>query len=279
MATPFNSILHPTDFSPLSDLAFKHALALAIKAQADFTICHVMPDRRREIDWKAFPSVRSILEQWGYLPPGSKQADVAAQLGIKVEKTSVISRSPVGPIVATVDRFAADFLVLASQGREGLPRWLQASVAEPVARISRVKTLFVSGNCKGFVKDHTGEISIRRILVPIDYHPNAAAAMQTAIQLAEINGNPESVEIIALHIGKALLPEPFIPTTANVLWRTEPAQGDVATTLIDKAATTASDLIIMATAGHQGFIDAIRGSTTEQVLRRAPCPVLAVPLT
>ena len=39
----------------------------------------------------------------------------------------------------------------------------------------------------------------------------------------------------------------------------------------------AANLIMMATAGHQGFLDALRGSTTERVLRHAPCPVLAVP--
>ena len=31
-------------------------------------------------------------------------------------------------------------------------------------------------------------------------------------------------------------------------------------------------MIVMPTAGHQGFLDALRGSTTEQVF----CPVLAV---
>ena len=30
-------------------------------------------------------------------------------------------------------------------------------------------------------------------------------------------------------------------------------------------------------AGRDGFPDALRGSTTERVLRRAPCPVLAIP--
>jgi nucleotide-binding universal stress UspA family protein len=33
----------------------------------------------------------------------------------------------------------------------------------------------------------------------------------------------------------------------------------------------------MATAGHQGLFDDLRGSTTERVLRDAPCPVLAIP--
>jgi nucleotide-binding universal stress UspA family protein len=33
----------------------------------------------------------------------------------------------------------------------------------------------------------------------------------------------------------------------------------------------------MATQGHHGVLDALRGSVTERVLRRAPCPLLAVP--
>ena len=38
------------------------------------------------------------------------------------------------------------------------------------------------------------------------------------------------------------------------------------------------DLIVMATEGRHGFIDALKGTTTERVLRGAPCPVLAVPI-
>jgi nucleotide-binding universal stress UspA family protein len=43
------------------------------------------------------------------------------------------------------------------------------------------------------------------------------------------------------------------------------------------AAVCQADLIAMATAGHQRYLHASRGSTTERVLRYVPCPVLAVP--
>ncbi len=36
-------------------------------------------------------------------------------------------------------------------------------------------------------------------------------------------------------------------------------------------------LIAMTTHGHDGFPDVLRGSVTDQVLRGAPCPLLAVP--
>jgi nucleotide-binding universal stress UspA family protein len=36
------------------------------------------------------------------------------------------------------------------------------------------------------------------------------------------------------------------------------------------------DLVVMTTQGRHGFMDALRGSTTERVLREARCPLLAV---
>ena len=49
-------------------------------------------------------------------------------------------------------------------------------------------------------------------------------------------------------------------------------------TLLRRAADEIkADLIVMPTAGRAGVFDALRGSTTERVLRRAPCPLLAVP--
>ena len=38
-----------------------------------------------------------------------------------------------------------------------------------------------------------------------------------------------------------------------------------------------ADLLVLTTHGKHGFLDALRGSTTEHVIRRARCPVLAVP--
>jgi nucleotide-binding universal stress UspA family protein len=47
--------------------------------------------------------------------------------------------------------------------------------------------------------------------------------------------------------------------------------------LLRTALEEEADLIVMATAGHDGFLDAIRGSTTERVLHGTRCPLLAVP--
>jgi nucleotide-binding universal stress UspA family protein len=51
--------------------------------------------------------------------------------------------------------------------------------------------------------------------------------------------------------------------------------GDPATTILASAEQV--DLIAMPTKGHQGILDALRGSSTEFVVGHSPCRVLAVP--
>lgn len=46
--------------------------------------------------------------------------------------------------------------------------------------------------------------------------------------------------------------------------------------ILGTASAIDASLIVMPTAGHQGFLDAIRGSTTERVLQACRCPLLAV---
>ena len=54
-------------------------------------------------------------------------------------------------------------------------------------------------------------------------------------------------------------------------------QGPVVDTIAQVADELEADLIVMATAGHRNFLDALRGSTTEGVVRRARRALLAVP--
>jgi nucleotide-binding universal stress UspA family protein len=87
-------------------------------------------------------------------------------------------------------------------------------------------------------------------------------------------------EIRILHVGKNV---PVIATISTPSHRApmhvpvELRDGDVVEGILDAVAEMQANLIGMATVGHRGPLDALRGSTTERVLRQAPCPVLAVP--
>jgi nucleotide-binding universal stress UspA family protein len=53
--------------------------------------------------------------------------------------------------------------------------------------------------------------------------------------------------------------------------------GAPAAIILEQAAATAATMIVMGTHGHTALYDLLVGSTTHQVLRKAPCPVLIVP--
>ncbi|MBI1831092.1 MAG: universal stress protein [Planctomycetes bacterium] len=53
-------------------------------------------------------------------------------------------------------------------------------------------------------------------------------------------------------------------------------EGDPATVIAETAEETDADLVVMGTSGRTGLTRFVMGSVAEDVLRRAPCPVLTV---
>ena len=273
---PFvESILLPSDFSEASHAAFDHALALALYLQASFEILHVVTDDRALDDWSHAPAVRQTLERWGLLEPGSPRSAVKERLSIEVGKLNVRSRDPVKAIVADIERAPVDLVVLATEGRDGAPRWLRPSIAEGVARKSRSMTLFVPKGIAGFVSADDGRIAIKRILLPVDRKPSPTAAVNYAARAA-VMSREDSVEIELLHVGSGEAPWPVLPDLQSCAWRKRQREGDPVEQIRRAADELSADLIVMPTEGRKGILGTLRGSVTERVLRGAPCPLLAV---
>jgi len=138
--------------------------------------------------------------------------------------------------------------------------------------------------------------AIKKILVPTDFSPHADEAFRVAHTLARATG----AEVIVFHVarppavvseGGALLTEPG--KAATNLWDRfrEMQSGDpkvrvehrviVAdrpgpTHILELLDTLGCDLIVMGTHGRRGLRQVIFGSVTEEVVRRARCPVMVV---
>jgi nucleotide-binding universal stress UspA family protein len=83
-----------------------------------------------------------------------------------------------------------------------------------------------------------------------------------------------------LHVGTAGdMPAIHPPQVPGWQWDRVTKVGDVVDTILDTAQRTRADLIVMSTDGRNGFLDALRGSHSERILRRSPCPLLAIPET
>lgn len=273
-APPVESILHPTDFSEGSRVAFYHALKGALLMKSQLTLMHVAPDL--DSDWSDFPGVRDTLERWHLLPPNSPPAAVP-KLGIDVSK--VVSRGrPVDAVLHYLDKHPADLIVLAAHQYEGRMRWLKQSVAEPLARQAQEMTLFIPGEHPGFVSAKDGSASLQRVLIPVAATPRAQPAVDAAARLARVLQAPRGVFTL-LHVGpKGAMPAVECPAVAGWDWQRVTREGDVIGTIVDSAAQSKVDLIVMATDGRNGFLDALRGSHSERVLREAPAPLLTVPV-
>jgi nucleotide-binding universal stress UspA family protein len=268
---PFvKSIFHPSDFSKASEIAFAHALAIALIRKTKLVIMHAGGDRFE--DWAQFPPVRTTLEKWHVLAPGSPRSAVFEKLAVRVAKVSAAG-DPVRASIYHIEKQQPDLVVLATAGRRGLPRWLKPSVAQAIAHRTNAMTLFVPRACRPIVSSE-GVVHLRRILLPVDHHPNAEGAAIRAVRAAEAFGD-EPVEILLLHVNGSRLPEFNHPESQACVWKELRREGDVVAAIL--AAAEEADLIVMATEGRQGVFDALRGSVTERVVRGAPCPILAVP--
>ncbi len=275
---PIRAVLHPTDLTPSGTPAFAHALRLAAAARTKLYVLHADPkDAEDADDWSAYPPVRRTLTSWGMLEEGSSPRAVFEQLGVQIAKVRMPERDAMRAILRFLDGHPSDVIVLATEGRDGMPRWLHGSIAEPVARAAETATLFVPRGARAFVAPDNGAVSLRRVLIPVDRRPPPTYALRVAWEITRLLG-AEGAILQLLHVGSATDPaavevDPGTwPTVEHVV-----RSGDVVEQILAVASEGPADMIAMATEGHQGFLDALRGSTTERVLRRAPCPVLAVP--
>lgn len=272
-----NSVLHPTDFSAASGRAFEHALRIALCNQCSFDILHIHSRRLDRDEWSDFPQVRRTLEDWGLLEEGSPRSAVGDELGVLVRKVDLREKRPLAGIVNFVDEEGPDLIVLSTEGRKGLPRWLHPSISEPLARRTRTATLFVPQDARGFVSREDGEVHLQRVLIPVDREPDPQIAITFTAALARAIG-AQSACLDVLFVGDAsVAPEVDAPNETDGPFERVVRGGNPVDEILKFANEQQSDLITMATVGHHGFLDAIRGSTTEQVLRDSPCPVLAVP--
>ena len=142
---------------------------------------------------------------------------------------------------------------------------------------------------------------MKKILVPTDFSPNAARAIDYAVQIAKLNQatiyvihacdnldtlNMENVQL-RREYNKKITDKAFdnlemirrsIEETEQVLVNIQLYSGPVNDTILLAAQEHNADLVIMGTLGISGIKEAIFGSKTAAVISNTTVPVLAIPL-
>lgn len=269
------SVLHPTDFSEGSLVAFNHALKTALLARSKLTLLHVADDDTSQ--WSDFPGVRETLERWGALPAGSQKSDVG-KLGVGVSKVMATEGEPVDAVLRYLEKNPADLIVLSTSQRGGHVPWLGKSVSAPMTRKAGEMTLLIPGDVEGFVSGVDGSIKLTKILIPIARSPRPEPALHAAARFVRKMDVPEGTFTV-LHVGDSnTMPALHYPEVPGWTWKKEMRTGEVIGGIVNAAKDLKADLIIMSTDGRNGFLDVLRGSHSERLLRYNVAPLLTVPV-
>ena len=130
MSTPFRRILVPHDFSESADAALDLAVDLAAAQGARLDVLHVLEP------FHPPPEIVTWLRESQQIEPQLKRLEglVAARVGRRrvTFQCQVVVGYPVNAILEAARD--ADLIVMATQGRTGIPHLLIGSVAERVVR-------------------------------------------------------------------------------------------------------------------------------------------------
>lgn len=248
-------IVHASDLTGDDAAAFLHAAALASRGARLITL------HAGEAERPAPPSAPELAARWGrpidhelrWIDSDDDDADT---------------------VVEVLRHLGPELVVVGTHARHGIAAWIRGSVGEAIARNLRVPVLVVPNHVRGFVDPRDGAVALRRIVVPADHAEAARRGAEAARWLAQLAGHaprPDD-ELAIVHAGAV------DPDLERLGIPVIPIEGILENGILAAARAREACLIAMATRGHDGVGDVLRGSHTERVIREASCPVLSVPI-
>jgi nucleotide-binding universal stress UspA family protein len=274
------TIMFPTDGSPLSERAFPLALEIARAQRARVVVTQVVqyfgwldigPDAY--LSANAYQEIVDALDADAERNVEALSGKAQAQ-GI-LAGTMVLHGAPTADLVLYEERLRPDLVVMATHGRTGLARFALGSVADTMLREGTAPVLMVQsfGNEKS---------SLDRALVPLDGSALAEKVLpmvktlvgapvkefqlcRAVDELSELSDAIAYLDKIAHQLHQDV---PGIRVTFNASVG-EPVE------VITEAAREA-DLVVMATHGRGGLNRIRHGSVADRALHELPVPVLLI---
>jgi CPA2 family monovalent cation:H+ antiporter-2 len=289
-------ILCPIDLSDASHHALDHARALAQWYKAKITALHVcnpivMPPMEFVAAGAMSPPVLTDDER------ANARQDVLEFIGGERDDISVVIESgQAAPgILKVAADLPADVIVIGTHGIGGFEHLLLGSVTEKVLRKTACPVLTVPPRAR-----MTSRLPFKRVLCPVDFSDSSLAALELALSLAQEG----DAELTILHVFEhsadeeplanrpIVAPEypreveaeftarlqALVPQNAgdSCRPRARTGHGKPYREILGIATEDRADLIVMGVHGRNALDLMLFGSTTNQVVRRATCPVLTL---
>jgi nucleotide-binding universal stress UspA family protein len=288
----FKKILVPVDFSEFSDMAVEYAMFFGEKFRANITLLHTVLLFEEDIDEEEHLKNYEKIIQKKENQRAKKlnlHRDKGKNRGLQVDSVLLRDLSAADSILDYVSDTDYDLIIMGTHGRTGLIQWISGSVAEKVVRFSPIPVLTIH-------KDFS-MTRIDRILVPVDFSKHSKIAVQKGIAIA----NEFKADIKFVHVVEQEAHPEFYTISFDPILKANPQlkdhivnslkkltglgedkakfvvlEGSVTEELKKYAQENETDIIVMPTRGMSELEHIVLGSTTERMVRVAPCPVLTV---
>jgi nucleotide-binding universal stress UspA family protein len=282
----FRNILFAMDFSPGSLQAFPFAAGIALQYGGKIFVAHIVTDEY----YDAMPSqgetvVRKLKGAMEEALSGGPIASLSQiPYEILLDHGSICSR-----LLAAADKCKIDLIVIGTHGWQGIKKLLKGSTAEEIACVATRPVLTVG-------PDVSRRFDFKVILYATDFLPAATHALPYALSFTQ----SYNARLLLLHINdwnSREAPTQARPKTSEYFRQqlenyalpdiTENSEaivdfGPTADRILEHATKGNADLIVMGL-HHRDEIKAriaahLPGSASYDVVSRAACPVLTVPL-
>jgi nucleotide-binding universal stress UspA family protein len=297
--TEIRRILCPIDFSDESRHALAHAIAVAGWYGSAITLLHASHP-------EAFTNPPLLFDEPPHGPALIETAMRAAEEEMRKWSQSVTAAGisadtlvergyPVGHILARAAALPADLIVMGTHGRSGFERLILGSVTEKVLRKATCPVMAVPPPAVS-----AGKLPYTRLLCPVDFSDSSEAALRFACSLAEeADARVTIVHVFDWHGDDDMMMARFdtaayfeaverqarerldgLVTDEARVWckpETVTAHGKPYREILALADANDVDLIVLGVRGRNPIDLALFGSTANQIVRRARCPVLTVP--
>ncbi|MGA2000344.1 MAG: universal stress protein [Terriglobales bacterium] len=284
------NILVATDFSGCAESAVKYALGMAHRYGSTLHMVHVLPE---------MPFVESTDPDPDRIRRSAQQKlanMVASETFRGIRHTETIQQGEVAQVLADLGiAQTIDLIVLGTQGRSGIGKFLLGSVAEETFRSALCPVLTVGPH----VTRGAGDTKVQHILYATDFGPESAHGVPYALSLAEEN----HARLTLLHVARepgVALPEPVAGSLPVIAPNAEVANGErqlralvprdialwhepeylvqfgpPAETILAAAAQDV-DMIVLGVKRPAALTKHLGGGVAYRVVCEAPCPVLTV---
>ena len=296
-------ILCPVDFSDASQHALEQATVVAGWFGAPITLLHVytqvfLPVPGMAVAGYGSDFVLGVEDRQRLFEDASRWADSARAAGVHVDVVVEVGQA-IPHIFSTAAATHADLIVLGTHGASGFEHLLLGSVTEKVLRKAPCPVLTVPPRAHNM-----SALPFKKILVAVDFSESSLAALGAALSVAqeadaqltilhvldwpEPEAMPANVDVAASGVfdleGYRRVLEAEASTRLSTLvpddarqWCTpvtQVAHGKPYREILKVAA--GMDLVVLGIRGRNALDLMLFGSTANQVVRQATCPVLTV---